>query len=113
MGQRHERSYVDLHLRLFLRQRMGQEWPGQPKTGIVHEQVDGEATAHDLRVQIRGPVGLRKIGSDNGDVDVVRLPQLRCPGLQFGCIAYRVYLPELSAKLSWRKLVLGPDRRTS
>ena len=26
---------------------------------------------------------------------------------------YRVYLPELSAKLSWRKLVLGPDRRTS
>jgi hypothetical protein len=71
MGQRHERSYVDLHLRFFLRQRVGQERAGQPETGIVHEQIDGEAAAHDLRVQIQGPVGLRKIGSDNGDVDVV------------------------------------------
>jgi hypothetical protein len=26
---------------------------------------------------------------------------------------YRVYLPELSGKLSWRKIVLDPDRRTS
>jgi len=34
MGQRHERSYVDLYLRFFLRQRMGQEWPVSPKPAL-------------------------------------------------------------------------------
>ena len=109
MGQRHERSYVDLHLRFFLPQRMGQEWPGQPKTGIVHEQVDGEAPAHDLRVQIQGPVGLGKIGGDNNDVNVVRPQQLRCPGLQLGCIAGRQN--DRATSLSQRLCHSGTDAR--
>ena len=109
MGAVRSQTSHHLDLRFFLRQCMGQEWPGQPKTGIVHEQVDGEAPAHDLRVQIQGPVGLGKIGGDNIDVHIVRPPQLRCPGLQLGCIAGRQN--DRAASLSQRLCHGGTDAR--